>query len=200
MNITKKIRGIFYKCINAPINMLRFGQFGKSSVLEKYAKIDSPKRIYIGSKVLIASNAWLAAEPLTGNNNCKLIIGDGTYIGRFSHIYSTSLINIGKKVLIADKVYISDNLHGYKNVALPIIDQPIEQQKEVCIGEGSWIGENVCIIGANIGKHCVIGANAVVSKNIPDYCEAVGIPAKIVNRYNFELQQWQNVNAQNEFL
>lgn len=200
MNLFRKISGVFYKCINVPINKVRFAQFGKSSVLGKYAKIDSPKRIYIGNSVLIASNAWLAAEPLTGNNNCKLIIADGTYIGRFSHIYSTSLISIGEKVLMADKVYISDNLHGYKDINLPIIDHPIEQQNEVFIGEGSWIGENVCIMGASIGKHCVIGANSVVTKNIPNYCVAVGIPAKVIKRYNFDIQKWQNVNALNEFI
>ena len=58
------------------------------------------------------------------------------------------------------------------------------------IGDDSWIGENVCIIGASIGRHCVIGANAVVTKEIPDYCVAVGNPARVIKRYDFEQKDW----------
>lgn len=66
--------------------------------------------------------------------------------------------------------------------------QPIIQKGTVEIGEGSWIGENVCIIGAHIGRHCVIGANSIVTKNIPDYSIAVGTPAK---DYDFEKKEWK---------
>ena len=64
---------------------------------------------------------------------------------------------------------------------------------EVTIGEDSWIGENVCICGASIGKHCVIGANSVVTKDIPDYCVAAGIPAKVIKKYNFEKNSWDRI-------
>jgi len=60
----------------------------------------------------------------------------------------------------------------------------------VSIGDGSWIGENVCIVGATIGKNCVIGANSVVTKNIPDFCVAVGIPARIIKRYDLNKCAW----------
>lgn len=58
------------------------------------------------------------------------------------------------------------------------------------IGEGSWIGENVCVIGASVGRHCVIGANAVVTKDIPDYSVAVGAPARVIKKYNFNRGAW----------
>jgi acetyltransferase-like isoleucine patch superfamily enzyme len=61
------------------------------------------------------------------------------------------------------------------------------------IGEGSWLGENVCVIGASIGKHCVIGANSVVTKDIPDYSVAVGIPAKVIKKYNFNKCEWEKI-------
>lgn len=62
------------------------------------------------------------------------------------------------------------------------------------IGDGTWIGTNVVIVGnVHIGKNCVIGANSVVSTNIPDYSVAVGSPAKVVKRYNFENKQWEKV-------
>jgi len=200
MKLLKIVNTVFYRLVQYPWYKYSFASFGSQSKILKPTAIDNPRRIFIGSKVLIAHYGWLAANPLTGNPDCKLIIGDGTYIGRFSHIYATSKIEIGKKVLIADKVYISDNLHGHKNIHLPVIDQPIVQVAEVSIGDGAWLGENVCIVGASVGKNCVIGANAVVTKNIPDHCIAVGIPAKIIKRYNFETNTWQSTNEFGEFI
>ena len=72
---------------------------------------------------------------------------------------------------------------------MPIINQPIKQISTVRIGERAWLGVVVSVIGANIGKHCVIGANAVVTHDILDYSVAVGIPAKVIKRYNFSTQQ-----------
>ena len=107
---------------------------------------------------------------------------------------------IGENVLTADKVYISDNLHSYTNIHLPILQQPIKQLKDVYIGSGTGIGENACIIGATIGKQCVIGANAVVTKDIPDYCVAVGAPATIIKRYNLKKQRWVKTHANGDFV
>ena len=59
----------------------------------------------------------------------------------------------------------------------------------------SWLGENVAIIGASIGKNCVIGANAVVTDDIPDYSVAVGIPARVIRQYDAPSGQWHRVGA-----
>ena len=177
----------------------RFKSFGKKSYLHSPLKIDGIENIEIGNGVSIAYKTWLAAVPLTGEKS-KLIIEDGVNIGNFNHIYATQSIIIRKNVLTADKIYISDNLHGYENIYTPIIKQPIVQKKEVEIGEGSWLGENVCIIGASIGKHCVVGANSVVTKDIPDYCVIVGVPAKIIKRYCFEEQKWKKTDHKGNFI
>lgn len=175
------------------------GQMGRSTRLV-HTKVDGHARIFIGSKVYVNDRTWLACEPLTGDANAKLTIGDGTYIGRFCHIYATSSIEIGKKVLIADKVYLSDNLHGYENIHLPVIDQPIKQTHPVSIGEGAWLGENVCVIGASVGKNSVIGSNSVVTKNIPDFCVAAGAPAVIIKRYDTVTGQWLKTNKEGQFI
>jgi acetyltransferase-like isoleucine patch superfamily enzyme len=59
------------------------------------------------------------------------------------------------------------------------------------IGEGSWIGHNACVIGVRVGKHCVIGASAVVLRDLPDYSVAVGAPARVVRRYDVEAKAWR---------
>ena len=87
---------------------------------------------------------------------------------------------IENDVLLADKVFISDCNHEYKDLDTPIQNQGIRFVKPVRIGEGSWVGDNVCVCGASIGKHCVIGANSVVTNDIPDYSVAVGNPAKVI--------------------
>lgn len=171
------------------LNRHRFQHVGIGARLYNPLRIDGIRGITIGDGTIVSDGAWLAAMPLTGKN-AQLLISDGVCIGHFNHIYATESIIIENDVLTADKVYISDNLHSYEDVNLPVIQQPIKQCKPVVIGEGSWLGENVCVIGASIGKHCVIGANAVVTKDIPDYCVAVGAPARVIKRYDANNNIW----------
>ena len=197
--MSKAIHLLSWYLFKYPFYKLSLGKLGSRSKLI-HAKVDGAKRIFIGSNVYINDRGWLACLPLTGNNNCSLTIGDGTYVGRFCHFYATSRIWIGNKVLMADKVYIADNLHQFDEVNIPVIDQPVKQIAEVVIGDGSWLGENVCVIGASVGKHSVVGANSVVMKDIPDYCVAVGSPAKIIRRYSFDKKEWLKTNENGEFI
>lgn len=182
------------------LNNFIFNKFGKKSMIINPRKVEGYKNITIGNDVYIAYKTWLAAMPQTSFNDCELIIGDGCKIGNFNHIYATKSIRFGNNVLTADRVYISDNLHGYEDISIPILRQPVKQIGTVTIGESSWIGENVCVIGANIGRHCVIGANSVVTKDIPDYSVAVGSPAKIIKRYCFERNEWLKTDEKGNFL
>ena len=178
----------------------KFKNFGNKSGIYSHLKIDGIENISIGSNVNVAYKTWLAAVPHTGASKCELIIGDGSSIGNFNHIYATQSIIIGKNVLTADKVYISDNLHSYENVLLPIMKQPIKQIAIVVIGDGCWLGENVCVIGASVGKNSVIGANSVVTRDIPDFCIAVGSPAQVIKRYCFENEKWLKTDKNGNFL
>ena len=166
---------------------------GKKSIIFKPLKIIGPQNILIGNNVEILESAWLSSTPLTGSCNSLLEIKDGTSVGHYCHIYSTKKIIIEEKVLLADKVYISDNSHTFDKINVPVIDQKIKQLNSVNIGAGSWIGENVCIIGAKIGKQCIIGANSVVLSDIPDYSIAVGSPAKVIKKYDFKIKKWEKV-------
>jgi acetyltransferase-like isoleucine patch superfamily enzyme len=177
-----------------------FGRFGRGTRIVSPVGIEGPKRIFMGDRVYVAAQSCLAATPHTGFDECRLEIGDDTRLGRFNHVYATKSIKIGKKVLTANGVYISDNLHGFANIEMPIVDQPIRQLSDVVIGDGTWLGHNVCVVGASIGKNCVVGANAVVNKDIPDYCVAVGAPAFIIKRYNKDKGEWLATDKKGEFL
>lgn len=104
-------------------------------------------------------------------------------IGRNVHVGSRCQIgwaNIEDDVLIASGVHITSGskMHGTGRIDIPIREQA-GVYAEVTIGEGSWIGERGVVM-ADVGKHCVIGAGAVVVEPIPDYSVAVGIPARVV--------------------
>lgn len=192
MNTITKISAKLKSVLSYPSS---FRHFGKKSLILCPLQIDGKKNISVGDHVVVGEHSWLAAMPLTNNDKPQLIISNNCSIGNFNHIYATSEIVFEDSVLTADKVYISDNLHSYADVSKPIIKQPIKQLKKIRIGEGSWIGENVCIIGASIGKHCTIGANSVVTHDIPDYCVAVGAPAHVIKRYNKKTQMWEKVEG-----
>ena len=113
-------------------------------------------------KVHINEQAWLLSQQID-EYDPKIEIVITLYIGRNAHIVSVRDVKIGSSVLIADKVYISDNLHDYQDIEVPIKSQAVVFKKSVCIGDHSWLGENVCVIGASVGKHSIVGANSVVT-------------------------------------
>lgn len=129
-------------------------------------------------------------------NDSKLYIGKNTSIGAYSHIAAVkNNIIIGKEVLIADKVFISTTNYQYENININIREQGHISKGDVIIGDECWIGINVSILsGVKIGKHTIIGANSVVTKNIPSYSVAAGNPANIIKKYNFKKNQWIKVN------
>jgi acetyltransferase-like isoleucine patch superfamily enzyme len=71
------------------------------------------------------------------------------------------------------------------------MDQPVISKGPVAIGSGSWLGENVSVLSCRIGRNCVVGANAVVTRDIPDFCVAVGIPARVIRRFNQQTGKWE---------
>lgn len=98
-------------------------------------------------------------------------------------------------VLTGPHVFIADHNHNYLNPFVHIYKQGVLAELNSCvhIGEGTWLGTNVVIAGnIKIGKQCVIGANSVVTKDIPDYSVAVGIPARVIKRYDFDKKEWIN--------
>ena len=111
-------------------------------------------------------------------------IGKESEIGERCRISIANSLEIGEKVLLSPNVYITDCDHEYRNIDIPVIDQGIVQRgQKVSIGEGSYIGINAVIVGnVIIGRHCVIGANSVVTKDVPDFCVAVGSPAKVIKK------------------
>lgn len=173
-------------------NFYKYKNLGTRAYVIKPLRLDGKKYMSIGKNVRVQTYSWLIAIKID-EHEPELTIGEGCALGDFNHIAAVRRVIFGNNVLTANGVYVSDNLHGFEDIHVPVMDQPIRFKAEVHIGDGTWIGENVCIIGASIGKNCVIGANSVVTKNIPDYSVAVGSPARIIKQYNQSTKQWINV-------
>ncbi len=177
----------------------RFKQFGRGTSIVFPAGIEGAANIALGDDVYIAAGSYLAAVAHTGASECRLEVGAGCRIGRFNHLYATQRVVLGANVLTANGVYISDNLHGWRDPHRPIVHQPIVQNGVVEIGEGSWLGHNACVLGVRIGRHCVVGANAVVTRDLPDHCVAVGAPAFIIKRYDPAMQAWRKTHPDGSY-
>jgi acetyltransferase-like isoleucine patch superfamily enzyme len=153
--------------------------------------------IQLGDGVTIHSNCWIHALRLdTDTAAAKIVLGNHVCIGMGATISAAKRIAIGENVFTARNVYISDHSHEFHDVGVPTALQGIGRVAEVTIGADTWIGQNVVILpGVRVGRHCVIGANSVVNRDIPDYCVVVGAPARIVTAYNFTSMTWDKVGA-----
>jgi acetyltransferase-like isoleucine patch superfamily enzyme len=143
---------------------------------------------YLGEACQISAICWPEmGVPFPG----QVVIGRGFQATGGLVIIAAKSVNIGDNVLIAKNVFICDYLHGISNGEKPYRFQNFEKIAPIEIGEGSWIGQNVVILpGVKIGRQVVVGANAVVSKDLPDYTMAVGVPAKVIKVYSLKDKKW----------
>lgn len=124
----------------------------------------------------MGNDGWISFDPNSAAE-ARFRIGDGSYIGNCFLVAVSRKIVIEEKVMISDRVYIGDCNHRRASGG-PIIDQGLEFGGEVIIGAGTWIGVGAAILpGVHIGKNCAIGANAVVTRNVPDGATVGGNPA-----------------------
>jgi len=109
-----------------------------------------------------------------------LSLGDKSVLARDISINCYLDVEIGDSALIADSVYISDFDHKFADLEMPIKDQGITKSR-VRIGRNVWLGTKVTVArGVTIGEGAVVGANAVVTHDLPAYCVAVGMPARVI--------------------
>lgn len=139
------------------------------------AKGAGDEGIQIGSDVMIARGSVIQGK-------CAWVkIGDRCNIGSQCILTSVGGIMLGKSVLIAGQCYIGGGRYRIDNKEIPIMDQGVYSKGPVIIEDNTWLGAGVVVLdGVRIGKGCVVGAGAVVTKDVPDYAIAVGVPAEVI--------------------
>ena len=174
-----------------------FASIGRNVSFHFTSRVHRPRapRISLGNSVSLKEYVWL--NPATDDPTGKptIIVGDNCHIGFGSIISAKNQILLERNVLVGQMVIVVDHNHTYEDVTAPILDQGINGGGTIRICEGTWIGHGAAIIcprgELTIGRNCVVAANSLVMRSIPDYSVVSGNPATIVRQYDPERQAWR---------
>jgi acetyltransferase-like isoleucine patch superfamily enzyme len=190
----------FFGLIKLIIQKIRTIIFFSGSRLIRFPIIIRGKKyIDFGSKLTTGEGCRFEAY---NNQKSKksLIFGKNIQLNDYVHITAMNNVVIGDNVLMASKIYISDCSHGFysgEEMDSSPEQHPIDRSyniSEVIIEDNVWLGEFVSVLpGVTIGKGAIIGSNSVVTKDIPANTIAVGSPAKVIKKYNFETKKWVRI-------
>lgn len=162
----------------------RFGHFGKHSMIRfPMSELFNERYIHIGDSTILGAHMTLTVGMVPGQKMVSdpvIVIGDNCRIGRNSEIVAHLGIVIEDDVYTGPYVFITDQNHDYKDRGLPIGQQSMPE-RPVRIGAGSWLGKGATILpGVTVGRHAVVAAGAVVTRDVPAYSIVAGVPARIV--------------------
>jgi acetyltransferase-like isoleucine patch superfamily enzyme len=181
------LRGIAYRTV--------LGSIGSSCLIEEDVRFQVAKRIFLGNRVFIGQYSYL------DGGTSSLRLGDDVHLGRFCTLRAGERgisvqdgasinircfldgnggVEIGADVLLSPGVQVISGNHVFDDPKVPIRFQGTTYGK-VSIGKDCWLGTNVIVVpGVTVGRGSVIGAGAVVTKDIPEFSIALGVPAKVV--------------------
>lgn len=149
-----------------PVSYSRFGRFGKWM----RAKTASKFLAYVGKDVNIERGAQITS---------KMRVGDRSGVGINAMMHGEVII--GDNVMMGPECIVYTRNHAFADVNIPMRDQGFSEEHPVIIGNDVWIGGRVIILpGVKVGDGAIIGAGAVVTKDVPDYAIVGGNPAKVI--------------------
>jgi len=171
-----------------------FRHFGKNALIKPpWKQLSNKHCISIGDETFIGEFCWLSVVTSHEGTSYSptVVIGDNTCIGSYFILTCINRVEIGNNVLVSDRVFIGDSIHCYEDITMPVAEQGMCGSGYVKIEDDCFLGINSVILpNVVIGKHAVIGASSVVTKNIPPYSVAVGKPARVIRKYNFTTGEW----------
>jgi acetyltransferase-like isoleucine patch superfamily enzyme len=178
MFLFKLSSNIYYlfRSIIKELNASRFLTLKYGTYIDNRCVFYGSENIYFDHNVSIGTNSLFSAE------GGEIKVGENTSFNSGVHINASvcGKIFIGKNCLIGPNVVMRTADHIFANIDIPIRLQG-HKCENIILEEDVWIGANVVITGGvTIGKGCVIGAGSVVTKNIPEFSIAVGIPARVI--------------------
>jgi acetyltransferase-like isoleucine patch superfamily enzyme len=178
-----------------------FGAVGRSPVFGHHLNLRGGHRIFLGDNVMIDDYAFLSSrgegeQSLCIGNNVligrfcqlkvregKMTLGDKINLNHFCYLGTASTLSIGDHSLLGTNCFIGGIQHGYSDLTKPIAEQQLSERGGIRIGKDVWIGAHAVINdGVSIGDGAIIGSNAVVTKDIPAFTIAAGVPAKVLGQ------------------
>jgi acetyltransferase-like isoleucine patch superfamily enzyme len=139
-------------------------------------------RLEVGAQTLFEPNVWLTL-PDPG----RIRIGSGTFLNMNVMVAAQNLVEIGDHCMFANGCFVTDANHRYDQLDKPVTWQGFTTKGPTRVGDNVWCGAHVVITsGVTVGERCVIGANSVVTTDIPPYSIAAGAPARVLRRWGPE--------------
>ena len=161
-----------------------FHQRSKGSVIRSRTRMD----VVPFNKFQLGANSTIEDFSTVNNGVGDVIIGDNSLIGMGNVIIGP--VTIGNNVIFAQNIVASGLNHEYKDPSVPIVQQNVTTAP-IVVEDDCWIAANVVITaGVTIGRHCVVAAGSVVTKDIPPFSVAAGNPAKVIKRYDEGRKEW----------
>jgi acetyltransferase-like isoleucine patch superfamily enzyme len=183
-----------------PSTNLQVFSAGRNIVIKPGTELTGAHRMAFGDDVFIGRDAQIMLGAERAAPGPMIVFGRGTSINRRALIVAVNEIVFGEYVLTAPGIYVADASHEYRNVGVPVTMQGLEPSSgRVQIGDHAWLGINVAVVGnISVGRGTVIGANAVVTRSIPDYCVAAGQPARVVRAYDDRSGTWVKTSSEDQ--
>ncbi len=178
-----------------------FASIGRDVSFHWSSKVSRQRatRIMLGNSVSIGEHAWLNVAGDSPEAEIEgeptIVIEDNCIVAFGSIVSARNRIHLEKDVNVAQQVLIMDHNHAYEDIEIPIVQQGITKGGRIRIGEGSWIGHGAAIVCSRgeltIGRHCIVAANSVVTRSIPDCSVVFGSPATVIRQYDPKTRVWR---------
>jgi acetyltransferase-like isoleucine patch superfamily enzyme len=160
---------------------------GKGTVIRPRTRID----VFPFNRFNIGHSSTIEDFCTINNVSGNVLIGNRTRIGFGSVVIGP--VHIGDDVKLAQNVVITALNHNYEDVERPILEQGL-YTKQIYIGDETCLGANSVVLpGIFIGKHCIVAAGSIVTKNIPSYSVVAGNPARIIKQFNPTTGKWEKL-------
>lgn len=183
------IKKVYYKLLYL-LKKQKYKNIGKKTYIDKSVHIIGLKNIRIGTNNIISDDTWLNVNDRT-EGKIGIEIGNNCYIGKRNFFNSSAKITLKDYFMSGINCSLLGSDHLIDEPLKPYIHTGTTNDTSIYIGTNVWFGANVTVIGdVKIGHGSIIGANSLVLKDIPPFSIAVGNPAKVIKRYNFENKKW----------
>jgi acetyltransferase-like isoleucine patch superfamily enzyme len=139
-------------------------------------------RLEIGEGALFEPGVWITAP-----GEARVHIGPGTFLNMGVMVAAAELVEIGAHCMLANGCFVSDASHRYDDPGLPVPWQGFTSRGPTRIGDNVWCGAHTVITtGVTVGERCVIGANSVVTRDLPPFSIAAGAPARVLRTIEYD--------------
>jgi acetyltransferase-like isoleucine patch superfamily enzyme len=160
---------------------LRRGAFVRWPVHGNVLEALRAGRLEIGAQTLLEPGVWITAP-----GDARIRIGEGTFLNLGVMVAATELVEIGSHCMFANGCFVTDGSHRFDDPEKPVPWQGFTTKGSTRIGDNVWCGANVVVTsGVTVGERCVIGANSVVTADIPPFSIAAGAPAKVLRQVEY---------------